>query len=92
MVVGVLSVTEKAFQGEAFICAETLHNCVRQGKLQLAGLCSETESHGKVQDHKGRRTSHLCRGRARTKAPTADIYPNCSKIVLHIEGIAQYEG
>ena len=92
MVAGVLSETEKKFQGEAFLCAEMLHSCVRQDKLQLAGLCSETEGHGKVHDHKGRRTTHLCRGRARTETPTADIYPHCSKIVLHIEGTSQYEG
>ena len=92
MVVGVCSEIEKAFQGEAFLCAEALYSCVRQGKLQLAGLSSETESHGKVQDHKGCRPTHLYRERVRTETSTADIYSHCSKVVLHTKGAAQYEG
>ena len=65
--------------------------CARR-PLHLEGMCSETKGHRKVQDHKNRWSTHLCRSRPATEASTVDLYPHCQITIQNIEGSTQFEG
>ena len=69
-----------------------LHSGVRECKLQLEGLCSETEGHKEVQDNQNCRSTYLCPERSKSEALIVDLYPHCQKVVHNIEGSAQLEG